>query len=81
MATTSAAGGPAATPPVVPPGEAKPGGPGLGDETYPEYGNGGYDGEFGPLRKQPAAVLDGSGYAARLVVLPTFGCALHEERS
>ena len=27
-----------------------------------------------------AAVLDGSGYAARLVVLPSFGCVLHEER-
>lgn len=27
---------------------------------------------------QPAAVVDGSGYAARLVVLPTFGCVLHE---
>jgi hypothetical protein len=28
--------------------------------------------------EQPAAVLDGSGYQARLVVLPTFGCVLHE---
>lgn len=31
-------------------------------------------------RVEPAAVLDGSGYAARLVVLPTFGCVLHEEK-
>lgn len=30
--------------------------------------------------KEPAAVLDGSGYAARLVVLPSFGCILHEDR-
>ena len=29
--------------------------------------------------KQPAVVLDGSGYAARLVVLPHFGCTLWEE--
>lgn len=27
---------------------------------------------------QPAVVTDGSGYAASLRVLPTFGCALHE---
>lgn len=27
----------------------------------------------------PAVVVDGSGYAARLLVLPTFGCVLHEE--
>lgn len=32
---------------------------------------------WGP--NQPAVVLDGSGYAARLVVLPTFGCNLWEE--
>lgn len=30
---------------------------------------------------EPAAVVDGSGYAARLIVLPTFGCVLHEERA
>lgn len=29
---------------------------------------------------EPAVVIDGSGYAARLIVLPTFGCVLHEER-
>jgi hypothetical protein len=28
-----------------------------------------------------AFVADGSGYAAALLVLPTFGCVLHEERS
>lgn len=28
----------------------------------------------------PALVVDGSGYAARLVVLPTFGCVLHEAK-
>jgi hypothetical protein len=28
--------------------------------------------------EQPAMVVDGSGYAARLMVLPTFGCVLHE---
>lgn len=28
--------------------------------------------------QQPAVVVDGSGYAARLLVLPTFGCVLHE---
>jgi hypothetical protein len=28
---------------------------------------------------EPALVVDGSGYAARLIVLPTFGCVLHEE--
>ena len=27
-----------------------------------------------------AVVTDGSGYAARLRVLPTFGCVLHEPR-
>lgn len=30
--------------------------------------------------KEPAVVVDGSGYAARLLVLPTFGCVLHEEK-
>lgn len=43
---------------------------------YPER-----DEEYvGDPRTEPAAVLDGSGYAARLVVLPSFGCVLHEER-
>ncbi len=27
-----------------------------------------------------AVVTDGSGYAARLCVLPDFGCVLHEDR-
>lgn len=27
-----------------------------------------------------AVVVDGSGYAARLLVLPTFGCVLHEPK-
>ncbi len=27
-----------------------------------------------------AVVTDGSGYAARLCVLPTFGCVLHETK-
>jgi hypothetical protein len=30
---------------------------------------------------EPALVTDGSGYSARLIVLPTFGCTLHEEKS
>ena len=30
--------------------------------------------------KELAVVTDGSGYAARLCVLPTFGCVLHEEK-
>lgn len=33
-----------------------------------------------PNEHDLAAVLDGSGYAARLVVLPTFGCVLHESK-
>jgi hypothetical protein len=32
------------------------------------------------LLSESAAVVDGSGYAARLVVLPTFGCVLHEPK-
>jgi hypothetical protein len=28
----------------------------------------------------PAVVTDGSGYAARLKVLPSFGCVLHETK-
>lgn len=30
--------------------------------------------------REPALVIDGSGYAARLIVLPTFGCVLHEAK-
>lgn len=30
---------------------------------------------------EPAVVTDGSGYAARLRVLPTFGCVLHEKKT
>lgn len=30
---------------------------------------------------EPAVVTDGSGYAASLCVLPTFGCVLHEEKA
>ena len=29
---------------------------------------------------EPAVVTHGSGYAARLKVLPTFGCILHEPK-
>ena len=29
--------------------------------------------------RELAVVTDGSGYAARLQVLPTFGCVLHED--
>lgn len=38
------------------------------------HGNGSGAGE--KMRAAPAAVLDGSGYAASLWTLPTFGCAL-----
>jgi hypothetical protein len=31
--------------------------------------------------EQPAVVVDGSGYVARLRVLPTFGCVLWESKS
>lgn len=34
---------------------------------------------FSKLAVEPAVVTDGSGYAARLRVLPTFGCTLHEQ--
>jgi hypothetical protein len=37
-------------------------------------------GSAAPSKKQPAMVVDGSGYSARLLVLPTFGCVLHEEK-
>lgn len=30
--------------------------------------------------REPALVIDGSGYEARLIVLPTFGCVLHEAK-
>ena len=44
------------------------------------HGNGSPD-ERGPnIKDEPAMVTDGSGYAARLRVLPTFGCVLHEEK-
>jgi len=44
------------------------------------HGNGDakYDRGFAGLAPEPALVTDGSGYAARLIVLPTFGCTLHE---
>lgn len=42
------------------------------------HGNGG-DLKYRLAAAEPALVVDGSGYAARLVVLPTFGCMLHEE--
>lgn len=45
------------------------------------HGNG--DLQFEPYEKsarEPALVVDGSGYAARLIVLPSFGCTLHEPR-
>lgn len=41
------------------------------------HGNGGGV-DFAKVNAEPAIVTDGSGYAARLRVLPTFGCALHE---
>ena len=31
--------------------------------------------------KELAVVTDGSGYAARLAVLPSFGCVLHEAKT
>jgi hypothetical protein len=34
---------------------------------------------FRKVNAEAAVVTDGSGYAARLRVLPTFGCALHEQ--
>lgn len=42
------------------------------------HGNG-MDLTCDPVKEQ-AVVVDGSGYAARLCVLPTFGCALHEPK-
>jgi hypothetical protein len=35
---------------------------------------------FAAISAEPAVVTDGSGYAARLCVLPTFGCVLHEAK-
>jgi hypothetical protein len=50
--------------------------------NYPWLGRGDDSPEYdGDARKELAAVLDGSGYAARLVVLPSFGCVLHKERA
>ena len=46
-----------------------------------EHGNGGTAKQAKRLASDPAVVSDGSGYAARLRVLPTFGCALHEAKS
>lgn len=43
------------------------------------HGNGG-DVKAPRVFSEPALVTDGSGYAARLVVLPSFGCSLHEDR-
>lgn len=43
------------------------------------HGNSG-DVPFGKAKEEPALVTDGSGYAARLCVLPTFGCVLHEPK-
>lgn len=45
-----------------------------------EHGNGGGSQQAERLAKDLAVVTDGSGYAARLRVLPSFGCALHESR-
>ena len=44
------------------------------------HGNGSEHGslDYNP-QKELAIVVDGSGYAARLKVQPTFGCVLHEE--
>jgi len=42
------------------------------------HGNG-YKPERPPLTEL-AVVTDGSGYSARLRVLPTFGCVLHESK-
>jgi hypothetical protein len=55
-----------------------------GDYQYTEHrrcariihGNG-HDLMLSTVLAEPALVTDGSGYAARLIVLPTFGCALH----
>lgn len=41
------------------------------------HGNSG-DYAFDRIAAEPAVLTDGSGYAARLRVLPTFGCVLHE---
>ncbi len=41
------------------------------------HGNG-QQRDYRKVNSEPAIVTDGSGYAARLRVLPSFGCALHE---
>ena len=46
-----------------------------------QHGNGGSAYQRETLAKDAAVVTDGSGYAARLRVLPTFGCVLHEPRT
>ncbi len=43
------------------------------------HGNRHGDSGLRATMNEPAIVTDGSGYAARLMVLPTFGCVLHEE--
>jgi hypothetical protein len=43
------------------------------------HGNG-YGLKYNQLKNEPAVVTDGSGYAARLRVLPSFGCTLHESK-
>ena len=46
-----------------------------------EHGNGGTSQQTKRLGTDLAVVTDGSGYAARLRVLPTFGCALYEAKT
>ncbi len=45
-----------------------------------QHGNGGTSQQRKELAHELAVVTDGSGYAARLRVLPTFGCVLHEPK-
>lgn len=58
-------------------------GPGEMRETDHHYcariihGNG-HGNRFHTVSTEPAVVTDGSGYAARLRVLASFGCLLHE---
>lgn len=42
------------------------------------HGNGGA--HYHAVKDEPALTADGSGYSARLIVLPTFSCALHEAK-
>jgi hypothetical protein len=44
------------------------------------HGNGGGSWTRQKTAVEPAVVTDGSGYAASLRVLPTFGCSLHESK-